>query len=161
MAELRPPYSDVTPTIRALFCITSNPAATLQQPDAWSAELAAFLGACLHKDAKQRHSAASLHEHPPSDPAVEHAQVMRWAMSLVDDDRTCRPIWQYLMDAAYFAIDCASQCPAFARLPASERLVAEPRNSDVWADSVTAAEVWGADDADEACEADDADDAGM
>ena len=58
-------------------------------------------------------------------------------MGLVDADHHCRPIWQYLLDAAYFAIRQASLCPAFTRPPAV-RLVAEPRGDDLWADGASA-----------------------
>ena len=65
-------------------------------------------------------------------------------------------LWSYLVDATYFAIRQASQCPAFARQPAPERLVEEPCDDGVWADGALGddAQVWGADDADGVWEAD-------
>ena len=64
MAEQRPPHSDVNPTIRALFLITSSPPATLQEPQKWSEEMASFLACCLVKDAPERHSAQQLEQMP-------------------------------------------------------------------------------------------------
>ena len=101
--------------------------------------------------------AATLPECPPS---VQHAHVMRWAMGRIDTDGW---LWGYLVEAAFFAIRQASQCPAFARLPDPERLVEEPCEGGVWADGASGddAEVWEADSADGVWEADDADGAGM
>ena len=63
MAEQRPPHSDVNPTIRALFLITSSPPATLARPELWSADMADCLSGCLAKDAADRLSASALLEH--------------------------------------------------------------------------------------------------
>ena len=78
---------------------------------------------------------AAVRSHLRSDDGTGPAHVMRWAMSQwVDADRFSRPLWAYLVDAAYFAIHQASQCPAFTQPPASDRLAEEPCGDDVWAD---------------------------
>ena len=65
MAEMKPPYADVNPTIRALFLITSSEPATLAAAGGgeWSADLHGFVGACLVKDPAARQTASQLLTH--------------------------------------------------------------------------------------------------
>ena len=64
MAERRPPHSDVSPTIRALFLITSSPPPTLAEPHKWSEECADFVAQCVVKEPALRPPATALEPHP-------------------------------------------------------------------------------------------------
>lgn len=59
LAEGDPPLSDIHP-MRALFQIPRNPPPTLHKPDAFSAQLGAFIGECLVKDMEARPCARDL-----------------------------------------------------------------------------------------------------
>ena len=59
-----PPHAHVNPTIRALFLITSQPAARLDEPTRWSDELNSFVEATLQKEPTPRPSAQQLLGHP-------------------------------------------------------------------------------------------------
>ena len=64
MAELNPPHYEVSPTIRALFLITSQPPPRLKEAaERWSAEFDDFVACCLVKDPEARASAATLRAH--------------------------------------------------------------------------------------------------
>ena len=53
MAQVHAPYSDINPPIRALFLITSMPAARLANPSAWSADLVDFVERTLQKEVRR------------------------------------------------------------------------------------------------------------
>lgn len=59
LAEGDPPLSDIHP-MRALFQIPRNPPPALRKPEAFSSQLAAFIGECLVKDMEQRPCARDL-----------------------------------------------------------------------------------------------------
>lgn len=63
MIDGEPPYLNETP-LRALFLIASNGKPDVKERQKLSAELAAFLDACLEVDMDKRASAQDLLQHP-------------------------------------------------------------------------------------------------
>ena len=59
LAEGQPPYSNLHP-LRAIFLIPSKPPPTFNEPERWSANLVAFVSACLQKEPDVRPSSAEL-----------------------------------------------------------------------------------------------------
>jgi len=59
LAEGQPPYSNLHP-LRAIFLIPSKPPPTFNEPERWSANLVAFVSACLQKEPDVRPSSADL-----------------------------------------------------------------------------------------------------
>ena len=59
LAEGQPPYSNLHP-LRAIFLIPSKPPPTFNEPERWSANLVAFVSACLQKEPDVRPTSAEL-----------------------------------------------------------------------------------------------------
>ena len=59
LAEGQAPYSNLHP-LRAIFLIPSKPPPTFNEPERWSANLVAFVSACLQKEPDVRPSSAEL-----------------------------------------------------------------------------------------------------
>ena len=62
LAEGQPPYSNLHP-LRAIFLIPSKPPPTFNEPERWSANLVAFVSACLQKEPDVRPTSAELGIH--------------------------------------------------------------------------------------------------
>ena len=65
LAEGQPPYSNLHP-LRAIFLIPSKPPPTFNEPERWSANLVAFVSACLQKEPDVRPTSAELGSIGPS-----------------------------------------------------------------------------------------------
>ena len=64
LAEMAPPYYDVSPVMRALFKISSAPPPTLADPARWGAPFSDWLACCLQKAPEMRADAPALLKHP-------------------------------------------------------------------------------------------------
>ena len=62
LAEGQAPYSNLHP-LRAIFLIPSKPPPTFNEPERWSANLVAFVSACLQKEPEVRPTSAELGIH--------------------------------------------------------------------------------------------------
>eukprot|EP01027_Heterolobosea_sp_BB2_P006096 GEZU01009247.1.p2 GENE.GEZU01009247.1~~GEZU01009247.1.p2 ORF type:complete len:124 (+),score=37.93 GEZU01009247.1:263-634(+) len=63
LADKEPPYINLPP-VKALFAITTQPPASLRDPEKWSNTFKDFISSCLTKNPEKRATAKEMLNHP-------------------------------------------------------------------------------------------------